>query len=58
MRRWQKTFLVTTIIFAFLTVDVWCGPCRAPSVRARETRRRALLLLLRADPQVFLQPQP
>ena len=24
MRRWQKTFLVVTVIFAFLTVDVWC----------------------------------
>ena len=34
MRRWQKTFLVTTVVFAFLTVDVWCGPCHARPCRS------------------------
>ena len=37
MRRWQKVFMVTTLIFAFLTVDVWRAP--RPPTRSRDAER-------------------
>ena len=35
MKRWQKVFLVTTLIFAFLTVDVWRARGTAPRAAER-----------------------